>query len=315
MSLTRIKVRRDTAANWAAENPVLADGEPGALVEAGQPSRLKLGDGVTAWADLPFLLDEETGSANYTALGSYAVAPTTGPLVEIGNTGSQSTFHLTTGEGFSGPYVLGIGVDHDDATGFVVSVKADNNVGFGLNLEETAGADSIGLLGANFSLGTLIALRKAGGASGPLVNLRNDYGGTGPIFAAGTTEGRNTIEIGEDGELIIAQDAANPHTTRLAPSGGGNNLGMYQYSGAPGLWFPSAIQTSSNFTHLMAGGAAAIGGESLGSIFKWGNTNQWGFFGSAAGQQTVTGSKGGNAALASLLSILAAHGVVVDGTS
>lgn len=65
MSLTRIKVRRDTAANWAAENPVLADGEPGALVEAGQPSRLKLGDGVTAWADLPFLLDEETGNATF----------------------------------------------------------------------------------------------------------------------------------------------------------------------------------------------------------------------------------------------------------
>jgi hypothetical protein len=45
----RIQLRRDSAANWAAANPVLASGEFGYDTTAGD---IKVGDGVTAWADL-----------------------------------------------------------------------------------------------------------------------------------------------------------------------------------------------------------------------------------------------------------------------
>lgn len=44
-----IQVRRGTTAEWAAENPVLAAGEPGVDVDTG---RFKVGDGVTPWEDL-----------------------------------------------------------------------------------------------------------------------------------------------------------------------------------------------------------------------------------------------------------------------
>lgn len=47
----RIQLRRDTAANWAAVNPVLADGEIGLEQDSGQ---FKLGDGVTAYTALPY---------------------------------------------------------------------------------------------------------------------------------------------------------------------------------------------------------------------------------------------------------------------
>jgi lysophospholipase L1-like esterase len=47
----RIQLRRGTAAEWTAANPVLAVGEPGVERDTG---RLKLGDGVTAWATLPY---------------------------------------------------------------------------------------------------------------------------------------------------------------------------------------------------------------------------------------------------------------------
>jgi hypothetical protein len=47
---SNIKLRRDTAANWAAANPVLSDGEPGMETDTGV---LKIGDGVTAYATLP----------------------------------------------------------------------------------------------------------------------------------------------------------------------------------------------------------------------------------------------------------------------
>jgi hypothetical protein len=49
----RIKHRRDTGANWTAANPVLADGELGIESDASS-LRGKYGDGVTAWASLPY---------------------------------------------------------------------------------------------------------------------------------------------------------------------------------------------------------------------------------------------------------------------
>lgn len=48
--VTRIELRRDTAATWTAINPVLGLGEPGIETDTG---RRKLGDGVTPWTALP----------------------------------------------------------------------------------------------------------------------------------------------------------------------------------------------------------------------------------------------------------------------
>ena len=46
-----IQYRRDTSANWAAVNPVLASGEPGFETNT---TFFKIGDGTTAWLDLPY---------------------------------------------------------------------------------------------------------------------------------------------------------------------------------------------------------------------------------------------------------------------
>lgn len=46
-----IKLRRDTAANWAAANPVLALAEPGLEIDT---NSIKYGNGVTAWNSLPY---------------------------------------------------------------------------------------------------------------------------------------------------------------------------------------------------------------------------------------------------------------------
>lgn len=48
---TRIKLRRDTAANWTTENPTLAAGEPGLETDTG---KIKYGDGQTAWNTLDY---------------------------------------------------------------------------------------------------------------------------------------------------------------------------------------------------------------------------------------------------------------------
>lgn len=47
-------LRNDTAANWTASNPVLGKGEPG--IES-DTKKLKFGDGVTEWTELPYFSD------------------------------------------------------------------------------------------------------------------------------------------------------------------------------------------------------------------------------------------------------------------
>lgn len=46
-----IQIRRDTAANWTAANPILAQGEPALEIDT---KKEKIGDGVTAWNSLAY---------------------------------------------------------------------------------------------------------------------------------------------------------------------------------------------------------------------------------------------------------------------
>jgi hypothetical protein len=49
---TTFKLKRGTEARWAEVNPVLEQGEPGFVYDK---NRLKIGDGVTPWNDLPYI--------------------------------------------------------------------------------------------------------------------------------------------------------------------------------------------------------------------------------------------------------------------
>ena len=53
----RIQIRRDTAANWTSVNPILAQGELGVETDT---DKFKVGDGVTAWNSLDYLIDPAT---------------------------------------------------------------------------------------------------------------------------------------------------------------------------------------------------------------------------------------------------------------
>jgi Major tropism determinant N-terminal domain len=60
---TRIKIRRDSAANWASVNPILASGEQGYVVNTRQ---IKVGDGSTRWNDLPYAVTGDLSMAGTT---------------------------------------------------------------------------------------------------------------------------------------------------------------------------------------------------------------------------------------------------------
>ena len=57
---TTFKLKRGTAARWAEVNPVLVQGEPGFILDE---NRLKIGDGITAWNDLPYVGESNVFSA------------------------------------------------------------------------------------------------------------------------------------------------------------------------------------------------------------------------------------------------------------
>ena len=50
----RIKNRRDTDANWKSRNPVLLDGELAIVASGDGNPRLKIGDGVSTYSQLPY---------------------------------------------------------------------------------------------------------------------------------------------------------------------------------------------------------------------------------------------------------------------
>lgn len=54
---TKIQLRRDLSGNWTSTNPILAQGEPGVELDT---NRMKVGDGVTAWSELAYIISETT---------------------------------------------------------------------------------------------------------------------------------------------------------------------------------------------------------------------------------------------------------------
>lgn len=61
VALVKIQVRNDLAQQWAIANPILSDGEPGAESDTG---RLKIGNGIDRWLDLPYVGGGSGGGSN-----------------------------------------------------------------------------------------------------------------------------------------------------------------------------------------------------------------------------------------------------------
>lgn len=104
-----IQIRRDTAANWASVNPVLAQGEMGFETDT---EKMKLGDGVTNWNSLNYFI---------TTQGSVAITGgTIDGTVIGGTTAAAGTFTTLTASG---------DVNFDSNTLFVDA--SENKVGIG----------------------------------------------------------------------------------------------------------------------------------------------------------------------------------------
>ena len=87
--ITRLRMRGGTAAEWTAANPVLLSREFGIETDT---RRLKMGDGTTAWASLPYFLAGADVRGQVSRLTSYQIpSAAQGVYRAIGATGTLDT--------------------------------------------------------------------------------------------------------------------------------------------------------------------------------------------------------------------------------
>jgi collagen type VII alpha len=101
----RLQNRRDTAANWTANNPTLAAGEIGLETDT---AKYKMGDGTTAWNSLAYAYTAGASGATgptgpIGATGPTGVTGITGPTGPVGATGPTGPTGATGPTGVSGP--------------------------------------------------------------------------------------------------------------------------------------------------------------------------------------------------------------------
>lgn len=80
MPTVKFQLRRDTAANWTSINPTLGSGEPALETDT---RRQKIGDGSTAWTDLPYIPDGTVRSVS-AASSSAGFSLSGGPITQAG---------------------------------------------------------------------------------------------------------------------------------------------------------------------------------------------------------------------------------------
>ena len=85
MAFRTFQFKRDTAANWTANNPVLQEGE--IAIELDGVQRMKVGRGLN-WNDTPYYINTTNSPKGATgARGDTALGGPTGPVGHIGPTG------------------------------------------------------------------------------------------------------------------------------------------------------------------------------------------------------------------------------------
>lgn len=176
---------------------------------------------------------------------------------------------------------------------------------------------------------------KPGGNTKALMRAQLSDSGTSNNLLELANSTRNIITIDGEGKTTIA-----PYAASVGGTATNTILTMYNApNGTPGTGSGIAVKfdlDSSTFTRRDAGRLifqwatatdASRKGRFIGSVYDTaerefirgeasGTAPMIGFYGTAAvAQQTVTGSRGGNAALADLLTKLATLGLIVDGSS
>lgn len=145
---TVIKLRRDTSANWASVDPILASGEIGYDITE---MKFKVGDGTSAWTDLDYASDPESVISDLQTYANNAASSAQSAAISSANSYSDSLAEnydpagsaaaaLTSAEGYADSAASSAVTAHNDDTTSVHGI-ADTSV-----LLTTAGGTLTGYL-------------------------------------------------------------------------------------------------------------------------------------------------------------------------
>ena len=144
MSDKILQLKRGTAERWYTVNPILAIGEPGFVYDA---NKLKIGDGVTPWNELPYIEGSAGTATSLTPVdGSLIIKDNTidiGISAEPGNALTKKADGLYVGTSTSGNYAAGLGLTLVDGI-FSVKLASDTH-----GLTAVDGALTINIATAN----------------------------------------------------------------------------------------------------------------------------------------------------------------------
>lgn len=213
--MARIKLRRDTAANWTSANPTLDLGEPGYETDTEQ---MKIGNGVDAWTTLPYFAGGFDGGTIHQAL-EVAVngTDTSGALILSGDlynsTGVAGLLQVGPALNFSDINILAsFTANIDDYAQIIVSNK---NSGTSSSADIVVNNDSVlgGTIYGDFGINSTTFV----GTGGPFDQPDGTYlHAAGGSLAIGTidpystfiaTNDTNRIEIANNGEVEFKPSA------------------------------------------------------------------------------------------------------------
>lgn len=227
----QIQFRRDTSANWAANNPILAQGEFGLETNT---SQFKVGDGTTAWNSL--------------AYGGIQGPAQTQPIYGYG-TGQDGDVSLS-----AGITTLTRNMYYNNLTlsGTAQIVLA----GFKIFVKDTLNLDNAGNHAINWNgVNGTSATTQVGGAAGTALATATNGGST-----AGSAGGTGVVGVGAASAAATVASPANGGASGASGAGGAGGSGAGGAAGASVI--PTLPSPVNHFqTDLTRGAALLLGGN------------------------------------------------------
>lgn len=86
--LTTFQFKRGTAQRWIEVNPILKQGEPGFEYDT---NKLKLGDGKSAWLDLPYITQDV--NSDLVVVDNFQQLPVEGDILKIYKVNTEKSLY------------------------------------------------------------------------------------------------------------------------------------------------------------------------------------------------------------------------------
>ena len=259
-----------------------------------------------------------------------AAAPTTGlKIYNSGGIGALSTYNATVEQikiDTDGKFKAAAGAVVIDASG--ITAIGGSGYSAGSSLKFSDGTNTFGELYSTFAAGsthdiTLITNVVTGRNSTLTLRADAPTGKVAFMTLSATKPGLDTtLVLHADNGATLSGHGLNLGTATGAASGqlatsGSMGIGIAVQSNVR-LDIKGASATNADYSFLTANSAGttmiAARNDGLISIAPSGGTLQF-FGGTGSGKPTITGSRGGNAALASFLTALASMGLITDSTT